>query len=335
MNKSWDLSLSLGNHFTPNCPTFFQLLVRVLLTVRLNNLHTFETWRIICTARIQQNKLSKGDRARPYSCQRDDSFNPIENICSLNESSPWSNHPNPFPKQYCPPVPGCEKKLRNLFNSNPVIRSAKPPAAGCEGGAASFPATLVRGAQNRGNQKQEERLLNFKHHLGVSKNNGTPKSSILIGFSIINHPFWGTPIFGNIHFWTPFSSPFGPSSTLAFSVPFITGLVLILDLKTHQWQPLNHLSAFKIWHLHGGFLLYITEIARAPPKWYPQKDFLRFWPNTLAGSYQFSSNLFTVFRAMPWGTTIQSFFEQVSLNMPCPQIRFCSTNIKYFFRIIF
>ena len=30
------------------------------------------------------------------------------------------------------------------------------------------------------------------------KNNGkTPKSSILIGFSIINHPFWGTPIFGN------------------------------------------------------------------------------------------------------------------------------------------
>ena len=28
---------------------------------------------------------------------------------------------------------------------------------------------------------------------------GTPKSSILIGFSIINHPFWGTPIFGNTH----------------------------------------------------------------------------------------------------------------------------------------
>ena len=27
----------------------------------------------------------------------------------------------------------------------------------------------------------------------------TPKSSILIGFSTINHPFWGTPIFGNTH----------------------------------------------------------------------------------------------------------------------------------------
>ncbi len=35
--------------------------------------------------------------------------------------------------------------------------------------------------------------------MGVSKNSGTPKSSILIDFSIINHPFWGTPIFGSIH----------------------------------------------------------------------------------------------------------------------------------------
>ena len=34
-------------------------------------------------------------------------------------------------------------------------------------------------------------------YMGVSKNRGTPKSSILIGFSIINHPFWGTPVFGN------------------------------------------------------------------------------------------------------------------------------------------
>ena len=27
----------------------------------------------------------------------------------------------------------------------------------------------------------------------------TPKSSILVGFSIINRPFWGIPIFGNTH----------------------------------------------------------------------------------------------------------------------------------------
>ena len=36
-------------------------------------------------------------------------------------------------------------------------------------------------------------------YMGVSKNRGTPKSSILIGFSIKNHPFWGTSILGNIH----------------------------------------------------------------------------------------------------------------------------------------
>jgi len=35
--------------------------------------------------------------------------------------------------------------------------------------------------------------------MGVSENDGTPKSSILIGFSIVNHPFWGIPIFGNTH----------------------------------------------------------------------------------------------------------------------------------------
>ena len=39
--------------------------------------------------------------------------------------------------------------------------------------------------------------------IGVS-----PNHPILIGFSIINHPFWGTPIFGKTHIaptrWTPF-----------------------------------------------------------------------------------------------------------------------------------
>ena len=37
-------------------------------------------------------------------------------------------------------------------------------------------------------------------YMDVSKIVGFPaKSSILIGFSIMNHPFWGTPIFGNTH----------------------------------------------------------------------------------------------------------------------------------------
>ena len=40
-------------------------------------------------------------------------------------------------------------------------------------------------------------LPSIQLHLGVSKNSGTPKSSIFIRFSIINHPFWGTSIFGS------------------------------------------------------------------------------------------------------------------------------------------
>ena len=38
-----------------------------------------------------------------------------------------------------------------------------------------------------------------KTYLDVSENRGTPKSSILVGFSIINHPLWDTPNFGNTH----------------------------------------------------------------------------------------------------------------------------------------
>ena len=44
-----------------------------------------------------------------------------------------------------------------------------------------------------------EAWLVVSRYMDVSKNRCTPKSSILIGFSIINHPFWRTPIFGNTH----------------------------------------------------------------------------------------------------------------------------------------
>ena len=44
--------------------------------------------------------------------------------------------------------------------------------------------------------------IRYSAHMGVSLNGGTPKSSILIGISIINHPFWGTPILGNPHIYS-------------------------------------------------------------------------------------------------------------------------------------
>ena len=43
--------------------------------------------------------------------------------------------------------------------------------------------------------------------MGVLENGGTPKSSILVGLSIVNHPFWGTP-----YFWKhPYGSKWYPS----------------------------------------------------------------------------------------------------------------------------
>ena len=59
------------------------------------------------------------------------------------------------------------------------------------------------------------------HHLGVSENGGTPKSSIFIGFSIINHPFWGTPIFGNTHLSTTKTAPHLPRRMLNLALRFI------------------------------------------------------------------------------------------------------------------
>ena len=47
--------------------------------------------------------------------------------------------------------------------------------------------------------------------MDVSENSGTPQSSILIGFSIKNHPFWGTTIFGNtqLFMWYQEKAPLG------------------------------------------------------------------------------------------------------------------------------
>ena len=50
--------------------------------------------------------------------------------------------------------------------------------------------------------------------MGVSENSGTPKSSILIGFALINHPFWSTIIFGNTHIeFHEFYGAIGPVTT--------------------------------------------------------------------------------------------------------------------------
>ena len=91
------------------------------------------------------------------------------------------------------------------------------------------------------------------YYMGVCKNNGTPKSSILIGFSIINHPFWDTPIFGNTHMDISFCMRLvsvNPESTvLGFAtVNPVESKDLNFGLRTHSTS-----SAFlKMWSLWYG-----------------------------------------------------------------------------------
>ena len=74
--------------------------------------------------------------------------------------------------------------------------------------------------------------------MGVSKNRGgPPKSSILIGFSIINHPFWGAPIFGNTHI--KINSGNKILVTLQYTGWFIGDLLRLTPTKTNMTMK-NH-----------------------------------------------------------------------------------------------
>ena len=96
----------------------------------------------------------------------------------------------------------------------------------------SLPPKKGAGQHSSKNPKTDRHIWD----VGVSKNRGTPKSSSLIGFSIINHPFWGTTIFGNIHVSNQnlqdiFGWPRGLKSWTCKSL-----------LLTRHWLDVHHLS---------------------------------------------------------------------------------------------
>jgi hypothetical protein len=68
--------------------------------------------------------------------------------------------------------------------------------------------------------------------MGVSWNRGTPKSSILIGLSIINHPFC-IPIYGNVHFRILFGILFVVTCTEPTTAP-----------TWESWWPSRYLLEF-------------------------------------------------------------------------------------------
>ena len=66
-----------------------------------------------------------------------------------------------------------------------------------------------------------KRVPMFSPYMGVSENSGTPKSSILIVFSIINHPFWGYHYFWKhpyLDIWCDNKKNVSASSTCPFKI---------------------------------------------------------------------------------------------------------------------
>ena len=80
-------------------------------------------------------------------------------------------------------------------------------------------------------------LLFFLVESGVSKNNGTSKSSIWIGFFIINHPFWGTPIFRN----TQSGDLLSQDASIQRSPSFFPDVVQLASLPKHLRLVVNQI----------------------------------------------------------------------------------------------
>ena len=98
-----------------------------------------------------------------------------------------------------------------------------------------------------------------------------PKSSILMGFSIINHPFWGTPIFGNTHIYH------FPSNLkiICWTIPPFHGAIqprLVQPLgSTHCCLRFNELSTHpKRWLVGGGW-----EPSKVVWLWYGKNQWYR------------------------------------------------------------
>ena len=77
-------------------------------------------------------------------------------------------------------------------------------------------------------------------HLGIAINGGTPKSSILIGLSFMNHPFWGTAIYGNTHLQTFWGSYF------RFKIYHVLPVKNAVGICGGATEPLPHTRVFYV-----------------------------------------------------------------------------------------
>ena len=119
----------------------------------------------------------------------------ISSISSIN-FNPFKNKPSQGFKKKAPPAIPTRVDIAGLRPPTLVVWVVHHPWA-----ALPAPLGLLRGIlggiKADGWRKFMTLIVLLWMVLDVSENSGTPKSSTLVGFSSINHPFCGTPIFGN------------------------------------------------------------------------------------------------------------------------------------------
>ena len=86
----------------------------------------------------------------------------------------------------------------------------------------------------------------------VSSNRGTPKSSILVGFSLINHPFWGTPILGNLHYFLHLPIAFARYFALLIDIYIYIEIYIPWNISIGKDLRPNSLVCFNINKGHVG-----------------------------------------------------------------------------------
>ena len=129
--------------------------------------------------------------------------------------------------------PNCSRGLYAHFKDSQVTKDSTSPSP-CDKGSWStlVPQILVQIGSPKSTKLCPLTIANPLSGIWVFPKTGvyTPKSSILIGFSLMNHPFWGTTIFGNTHILT--------AST---------------DFSIETTRPISHQHIRELWMTHPNF----------------------------------------------------------------------------------
>ena len=98
---------------------------------------------------------------------------------------------------------GMHMSVCDFYGKSPAMRQSKQNALTIHKGIHEKTKFLQR-TTDMGSSKKGEIQCGYIYiyiHTEVSINYCTPKSSIFIRLSLINHPYWGTPIYGNPHMY--------------------------------------------------------------------------------------------------------------------------------------